>query len=306
MNKILLKRALTLCIIALTLLTSCKKGDAGAVGDKGDKGDTGAIGATGADGTKIYSGITIPDPSIGKTGDFYLNLNNGNFYGPKTANWGTATNLKGANGTNGTNGATGAAGSKIYSGNTTPAVNLGVNGDYYLNTTSYLFYGPKTSGTWPAPINMKGPKGDPGTANVIYSDWFTPTTYTNTVIFDINTLAYDKAEPKITADILNKGVILVYAKLNGYTSSLGLVDKPVQLPYQLTYTVGGTVYTDTWSFITSVGNIRISFVNDKNFYTAINNIHQFRYVIIPGGVSVLGNTDIRNYDKVKELLQLRN
>src|SRR5690606_30967211 len=61
--------------------------------------------------------------------------------------------------------------------------------------------------TGPAgPRGATGAKGDPGTANVIYSDWITPTwagsiTYQKT--FDID--ASD-----ITGDILSHGTVLVY------------------------------------------------------------------------------------------------
>jgi len=57
-----------------------------------------------------------------------------NIKGPKgdTGNAGGA----GADGANGTNGAAGAAGSKWYSGASAPSDGVGVNGDFYLNTTT--------------------------------------------------------------------------------------------------------------------------------------------------------------------------
>ena len=41
--------------------------------------------------------------------------------------------------------------------------------------------------------------------------------------------------------------------------------------------------TDTWSAYASVGNLKIRFINDKNYYSTIATNHQFRYIIIPGG-----------------------
>ena len=57
----------------------------------------------------------------------------------------------------------------------------------------------------------------------------------------------------------------------------------VPLPVTLTY-VQGTTMTDTWRGIASAGNLRIRFVNDHNYWTSISTAHQFRYVVIPGGV----------------------
>ncbi len=53
-----------------------------------------------------------------------------------------------------------------------PAANFGVDGDFYLETTTFAVYGPKSSGTWPGgtqsligpqgPIGPEGPQGQTG------------------------------------------------------------------------------------------------------------------------------------------------
>jgi hypothetical protein len=40
-------------------------------------------GSTGQTGTQILSGSGAPSSSIGRVGDFYIDLLNGVFYGPK-------------------------------------------------------------------------------------------------------------------------------------------------------------------------------------------------------------------------------
>lgn len=299
---------------AAILFTSCGKdgavgptGPAGAAGTAGATGATGAVGATGADGTKIYHGTSAPAATLGATGDFYLNVSNSNFYGPKTsAGWGAATNLKGATGATGATGAAGAAGSKIYSGATAPASTLGANGDYYLNSANYLFYGPKAGGTWPVPINLKGAKGDPGTANVIYSDWYTPSTYAQTTIFGTINFTADIAATKITQAILDKGSVLVYGKLNGYNPVIWPLDQVSQLPIAINYMSGTTPNLDTWSALCTVGNVRITLTSSTNAYTNISNAHQFRYIIIPGGVHTLSVVNLKNYKEVQQALHLNN
>ena len=295
---------LQLFAVVVLLITSCgKNGAVGPVGPAGSQGSTGAagvVGATGADGTKIYSGVTAPDATLGATGDFYINTATSGFYGPKTSTgWGSPFSLKGATG------ATGAAGSTINSGIVAPDATVGANGDYYLNTVTYLFYGPKIGGTWPAPINLKGPKGDPGTANVIYSDWIQPLTYTKTVVFSTNTFTYNIAEPKITQDILDHGVVVVYGKLNGYVSTIWPTDQVSPLPIIINYLSGTTSEIDTWSGVYSLGNVQISMKNNNNIYGSISNAHSFRYVIIPGGVKI-SSLHLKNYNQLMSELHIQN
>lgn len=299
------------------LFTSCSKdgpiGPAGPAGNTGTTGATGAVGATGADGTKIYSGTVVPAATLGANGDFYLNTATSMIYGPKTAaGWGTATSLVGATGSTGATGATGAtgvagvAGSKILSGTGVPAASVGSNGDYYLDPTNYLFYGPKASGAWPVPINLKGPKGDPGTANVIYSDWVTPSTYTKNTVFGTVYFTADIPASKVTQAILDQGSIIVYGKLNGYTTLIWPTNQVANLPISITYMIGAASNIDVWSALSSVGSIRISLTSSTNAYAGISNAHQFRYVIIPGGVNTLSNVNAKNYDEVKQVLHLRD
>lgn len=60
------------------------------------QGPPGQDGQDGEDGSQIYSGTSAPQSSLGKEGDYYLNTNTFDLYGPKTNNgWGTPINLKG-------------------------------------------------------------------------------------------------------------------------------------------------------------------------------------------------------------------
>lgn len=140
------------------------------------------------------------------------------------------------------------------------------------------------------PVLISGcKKGDPGTANVQYSDWFTPATFTVTTTFGTINLDYTQAATGITQEILDKGTVLVYGKLNGYSNSLWPADQTAQLPIQIYYKIGGNINIDTWSAIATVGNLRINLVSNTNAYSndqAISHNHAFRYVIIPGGTKL--------------------
>ena len=54
----------------------------------------------------------------------------------------------------------------ILSGKGAPFASLGLLGDFYIDTSSMNFYGPKTSTKWPTPISLKGPAGPIGPSGI--------------------------------------------------------------------------------------------------------------------------------------------
>ena len=60
-------------------------------------------------------------------------------------------NQTGQQGPRGLPGFDGANGKTVLNGSGAPADTLGNDGDFYLDTTSDVLYGPKTAGAWPAP-----------------------------------------------------------------------------------------------------------------------------------------------------------
>lgn len=138
-------------------------------GNDGQDGADGADGQDGEDGSQIYSGSGIPDASLGTTGDYYFDTANKDLYGPKTdSGWGTPTNLSGDDGQDGADGQNGEDGSQIYAGTGTPDASLGVEGDYYLDKSSYELYGPKTASGWGTPLNLKGADGNANVTRYIF------------------------------------------------------------------------------------------------------------------------------------------
>ncbi|MFD0765202.1 collagen-like protein [Mucilaginibacter lutimaris] len=96
----------------------------GPPGAKGDKGDTGA---TGANGKTILSGTSNPSNLLtGTDGDFYLNTNTYQLFGPKTAGvWGTGVTIIGLQGEQGEAGLQGETGAAGEPGDTGPGVAAG-------------------------------------------------------------------------------------------------------------------------------------------------------------------------------------
>jgi hypothetical protein len=54
----------------------------------------------------------------------------------------------------------------VLSGKGVPSTKIGINGDFYIDTKSLNFYGPKTKNKWPLPISLKGPAGPIGPSGV--------------------------------------------------------------------------------------------------------------------------------------------
>jgi hypothetical protein len=139
-------------------------------------------------------------------------------------------------------------------------------------------------GSTGAPGNI-GPKGDTGTANVIYSPWFEPSTYTKDTIFGTYHFYYNQVAPEITQGTLDTSLVITFGKLDGYTSIIWPTDQVAALPIVVTYVEGATTYTDTWSALLTPGNLQIDMVDNGNLYNGISNAHLFRYIIIPGAVA---------------------
>jgi len=121
--------------------------------------------ANGADGTLLY-GAGMPGTSIGKNSDSYINTLTGIFYQKTAGAWSQvfsmATGPQGPQGTVGTNGTDGVDGNTILFGTVDPSNSAtGVNGNFYINTTTYKLFGPKAAGIWGAGISLIG-SGLPG------------------------------------------------------------------------------------------------------------------------------------------------
>jgi Collagen triple helix repeat (20 copies) len=154
-------------------------GSTGATGLTGPAGATGATGASGqagpagADGNTVLNGTGAPDSGVGRDGDFYIDTAADMLYGPKASGtWpSTGTSLVGPAGAAGSAGAqgpagpAGASGSTVLNGAGAPGTGVGNDGDFYIDTSAGVLYGPKAGGSWPDPgVSLVGPAGATGPA----------------------------------------------------------------------------------------------------------------------------------------------
>lgn len=106
----------------------------------------------GAQAEEWIGAAGAPAGTLGKVGDWYLNLTNADVY-EKTADtaWTLRTNIKGIKGDTGAQGPTGPSGASTFvSGAGAPSAGVGVDGAIYLDTTSLRLWGPKAAGAWPS------------------------------------------------------------------------------------------------------------------------------------------------------------
>jgi hypothetical protein len=57
----------------------------------------------------------------------------------------------------------GGGGNTLLNGTVNPTPADGVDGDFYINTTTNFIFGPKAAGAWPSGVSIVGPAGSPGT-----------------------------------------------------------------------------------------------------------------------------------------------
>jgi len=163
-------------------------------GEKGDDGDPGPAGPQG-DGLQVDASGNAAGRSAYDNeaeGFTYLDTENALLYlrdSPTPGDWSTGVAFGGPDG---------ADGNTILSGIVDPVIGDGVDGDFFLNTVTYDFFGPKAT-TWPAGVSIKGTPGDPGTdGNTILYDTQDPTTEGNDGDFFINTATDFIFGPKAT------------------------------------------------------------------------------------------------------------
>jgi len=119
---------------------------------------------SGPDGTLRY-GLGIPATTTGANNDSYIDTTTGIFYLKTSGTWAQvfsmATGPAGAQGVPGANGTNGTNGNTILHGTADPSnISDGVDGDFYLNLSTYYFFGPKAGGVWPAGESIIGADGE--------------------------------------------------------------------------------------------------------------------------------------------------
>lgn len=96
-------------------------------------------------------------------------------------------------------------------------------------------------------------------------------------------LVLDIPDDAITTETINNSVILVYARLNGYSPGIWPTNKVGLMRLILTYKIGVNSRTDVWSATATPGKMSILLTNADNEYEpwAGSDLHSFRYILVP-------------------------
>jgi len=149
------------------------------------------------------------------------------------------------------------------------------------------------------PEGEQGSQGETGTANVIYSEWFTlefpedieGTNYSLSIV-----------APDITNEIVANGLIIMY----------GLIDGPILLPRQLPFSSFSNqqYYASTFRApipSSPTGRVFVTIWSMDGSPVGAPLFDRYRYIIIPGGTTVSGKSSI-DYTKMsyQEIVELFN
>ena len=154
-------------------------------------------------GAQWLNGSGVPSGALGNDGDYYINTANNDVYTKSSGSWGSPilniTGATGATGATGSTGATGTAGSTWYQGAGAPSGGTGVNGDYYLNTSTGGIY-LKSSGTWSVIVTLTSTD-----TNAIHKDGTTSTVSAD-IPFNAHKLT-GLANPTLAQDAATKAYV---------------------------------------------------------------------------------------------------
>ncbi|WP_158824742.1 hypothetical protein [Mucilaginibacter lacusdianchii] len=158
-------------------------------------------------GGSVLYGSSKPGISTGNLNDTYISTSNGIFYKKTDSGWTEVFSMlngpAGGPGPKGDTGATGADGKTILHGGNNPSnQTVGSDGDFYINTTYYTLFGPKTNGDWGSGIPIVD---NIDTINQLVQSIgelaYLKTTEKGSLVTAINSIKDELGETKFTEDI---------------------------------------------------------------------------------------------------------
>lgn len=131
---------------------------------------------------------------------------------------------------------------------------------------------------------IPGPPGKDGLdAEVYYSEWFSPTDWSG----EPGDWYFEASAPDLTADIVDRGVILAYVWLADDIYPMGVRPLPA-------YAVGAN-----WDYIIpEFGSIEfICDMNDR----PLSSGNKFRFIAIPGNIPALKSASLKNVQDLRNM-----
>jgi len=254
----------------------------GPAGPQGEQGPQGPPGEDGAQGPQGEQGPQGPPGEIGPQGPQGPAGTDG-AQGPQGPQG--PQGEQGPQGPAGADGAAGADGKTVLNGAGAPGAGLGVDGDFYIDTSADTIYGPKTAGVWGSATSLIGPQGEQGEpgedgADGVAATWVAVASFTRAS--DTSFSVTDNAE---NLAIFQKGRPIRYRATAG-SWAYGIVVNVADAGATLTITLSGAPMTTSY--------------DDELEYGDMSRVVQVP-VFIPGYFEDAANTTLIASDLGQEL-----
>lgn len=245
----------------------------GEVGPPGPPGQPGQPGPPGIPGNTILYAARDPTPADGNNGDSWINTATNFMFGPKFEHsWPAGISLVGPQGI---------PGNTVLYGAADPVAATGVDGNFYINTTTHFLYGPKAAGAWPAGTSMIGPQGPQGIQGIQGPPGAVPEAPTDGKIYGRQNAAW--ADTGGTG--FPSGTTMVFyqaAAPTGWTKLTTQNDKALRVVSGNGGVAGGTNPFSTVMAQTAVGNHTLTLAETPAGITSSGSAN---LTVYPGGSS---------------------
>ena len=119
--------------------------------------------------------------------------------------------------------------------------------------------------------------------SVYTSEWETVSAWKSEKGANASSFSYSRATPQISKNILDKGVVIVFARNlwadDPAFKDMGAADKPLRMPFYFLPLIEQPDYTEQWNFAADEQKVNLS-LNIKGT-GAPNGKVQFRFIVIP-------------------------
>lgn len=153
--------------------------------------------------------------------------------------------------------------------------------------------GPAGSNGAQGPAGPQGQQGVPGTANVVYSSWARAGAWSTVDVYGVVRSFIDINAPRLTQEVIDRGVVLVYVKLTTDNNQVR----------QLPVTVFAQFTEELIDFSLIANRIRVWSTPVRPPISPSPN-YEFRYVIIPGAQAARMNYENLSYEEAREMFNL--
>jgi hypothetical protein len=153
--------------------------------------------------------------------------------------------------------------------------------------------GPQGPAGTQGPTGAAGAAGPTGSANVVYSNWAPAGAWTRANIFGVDRFFIDVRADRLSQEIMDRGVVLVYTRLNVENQQVRQL--PASIISQFT--------EELLDFTLRPSFIRIWSTPVRPPVTPGQD-YQFRYVLIPGAQAARLNYENLSYEQAKALFNL--